>query len=516
VANPSFPLLSLLLLLPLAGGILLFGLKNERQVCHFAMLVALLELLLTWLLLFHFQSASADMQFVERKEWIPTLNIQYLLGVDGISVVFLPLTALINLCVIAVSKTIHTLPRLYFALLLWLESATIGVFAALDLGLFFMFWELTLPPLYFLLSLWGAGPQRRHAAIKYTLFMLAGGGPLLLGCVLLALNNARETAMPAPAGLSFDYFTLLETPIPLPVQSTIFLLLLLGFAVKAPLFPFHVWLPAAAMQSPVGITALLTGLKLGLYGIVRFAVPLAPQATQYYSGMLACWGVVSALYGALLALQQTNLRRMLAYSCISQVGLAMIGIAAVNIQGIQGAVFQLFNFGIISAGIFLLSGFLHQRMGSTDATALGGAARSIPLLTSLFLGLGLAMIGVPGTNGFAALQLIVIGAFKARIGAGLATLMTAILGAAYFLKAFKGAFLGPMTRREVTEAVDLRPLELCIAATFVSLALGFGISPQAVLNYSQKPLQAWVARLETGNLPTLATAGGKPEPLTIK
>jgi NADH-quinone oxidoreductase subunit M len=507
VANSSFPILSLLLSLPLVGGILLFWLRNERQARRVALLVALLEFLLTGLLSFHFQSATADMQFIERRDWIPTLNIQYLLGVDGISVVFLPLTAFINLCVIAASWThIHILPRLYFALLLWLESATIGVFAALDLGLFFMFWELTLPPLYFLLSLWGTGPQRRHAAIKYTLFMLAGGVPLVLGFVLLALNNARETAMPTPAGLSFDYFTLLETPIPLPVQSTIFLLLLLGFAIKAPLFPFHVWLPTAAMQSPVGITALLTGLQLGLYGLIRFAVPLAPQATQHYSGMLAGWGVLSALYGALLALQQTDLRRMLAYSSISNVGLVLIGIAAINIQGIQGAVFQLFNFGIIAGGIFLLAGFLQHRMGTTDTTALGGAARSMPLLTGLFLVLGLAGIGVPGTNGFAAGQLIVIGAFKAHIGAGLAILMTAILGAAYFLKAFRCAFLGPITRREVRNAVDLRALELCIAATLVSLALGFGVFPQAVLNYSQKPLQAWIARLETGNLPTLAMA----------
>jgi NADH-quinone oxidoreductase subunit M len=517
VVNSSFPILSLLILLPLAGGFLLFGLSNERQARRFALLVALLELLLTGLLSFHFQSATADMQFVERREWIPTLNIQYLLGVDGISVLFLPLTALINLCVIAASTTrIHTLPRLYFALLLWLESATVGVFAALDLGLFFMFWELTLPPLYLLLSLWGGGPQRRHAAMKYTLFMLAGGVPLLLGCVLLALNNARETAMPAPAGLSFDYFALLEAPIPLPVQSAIFLLLLLGFAVKAPLFPFHVWLPATALQGPAGITALLTGLKLGLYGIIRFAVPLAPQATQHYSGLLASWGVFSALYGALLALRQTDLRRMLAYSSISHVGLVLVGIAAITIQGIQGAVFQLFNFGVIAGGIFLLAGFLQQRMGSTDVAALGGAARSMPLLAGLFFVLGLAGIGVPGTNGFAASQLIVIGAFKAHIGAGLATLMTAILGAAYFLKAFRAAFLGPATRREVMEAVDLRPLELCVAATLVSLALGFGVFPQAVLNCSQRPLQAWIARLETGNLPTLALAGGKPEPRAAK
>ena len=509
--NISFPILSLLVLLPLAAGILIFGFRSERLARQFALFVSLFELLIACILLFNFQSSTADMQFVERMEWIPTLHIQYLLGIDGISAVFLPLTAFINVCVIAASwNTIHSLSRLYFALLLWLESVTMGVFCALDLGLFFLFWELTLPPLYFLISLWGIGPQRRHAAMKYTLFMLAGGVPLMLGFILLALNNARETSMPPPMGLSFDYFTLLETPIPLEMQSTIFLLLLLGFAVKAPLFPFHVWLPTVAMQGPVGITALLMGLKLGLYGIIRFAIPFAPQATQHYARLLAGLGVFCALYGALIALKQTNLRRMLAFSSISHVGLVLIGIASINIQGIQGAVFQLFNFGIVAGGIFLLTGFLQHRLGSTDMTALGGVARTMPLLTSVVFMLGLAGIGIPGSNGFAAEHLIIIGAFKSHAGVGLATLMAAILGAAYFLKAFRGAFLGPPLRRDVKEAVDLRPRELCIAVCLVFLTLTFGLFPQSVLTYSQKPLQAWLARLEAGHPSTLAMTEKKP------
>lgn len=503
--NTTFPILSLLVFLPLAAGALLFGLSNERLIRPVAMAAALLELLLGLLLISRFNSTTADMQFVERMAWIPTLNIEYLLGIDGISVIFLPLTALINVCVITASWTgIQTFTRLYFALLLCLESATIGVFCALDLGLFFLFWELTLPPLYFLISLWGTGPQRRHAATKYTLFMLAGGVPLLFGFILLVMNYANETSMAIPMGLSFNYMELLETPIPLEAQSTIFILLLLGFAVKAPLFPFHVWLPTVAMQGPIGVTALLTGLKLGLYGIIRFAVPLAPQATQHYSKLLAGLGVIGALYGALIALKQTNLRRMLAYSSISHVGVVLIGIASINIQGIQGAVFQLFNFGIASGGIFILSGFILHRLGSTDMTALGGLAKSMPLLASLFFILGLAGMGVPGSNGFAAELLIVIGAFKAHIGIGLATLITAILGAAYFINAFRRAFLGPVVRIDVKTVVDLRPRELGIAASLVLLALVLGSFPKTVLNYSQKPLQAWISRLETGHPTTLA------------
>lgn len=507
MTHSSFPFLSLLIFLPLVAGWGLFALPDGRRARWFGLGAALLELAVSLIPLSQWQTSSAEMQFVERHEWIATLNIHYLLGIDGVSAPFLPLTALLNVCVIAASwNTVHTLPKLYFALLLWLESATAGVFCALDLGLFFLFWELTLPPLYFLISLWGIGPQRRHAATKYTLFMLAGGVPLLLGFVLLALNHARETDLAAPLGLSFDYFTLLETSIPLEVQSAIFLLLLLGFAVKAPLFPFHVWLPTAAMEGPAGVTALLTGLKLGLYGIIRFAVPLAPQAAQQWHGLLAGLGVMGALYGALIASRQTNLRRMLAFSSISHVGLVLIGVSTFNIQGIQGAVLQLFNFGSIAGGIFLMAGFLQHRLASTDLTALGGVARSMPLLASLLFVFGLAGIGVPGSNGFAAEHLIVIGAFGSHAGIGLAALAVAVLGAAYFLGFFRTAFLGAAARRGVGEAADLQPRECWIATALLLPVLAGGLFPQILMEYAQKPLQAWVIRLETGHATTLALA----------
>ncbi len=505
MSNSPFPILSWLIFFPFAAGMSLFVFSNERYARKLALLAAFLELLTTVWLLHDFRSSIIDMQFVERMDWIPTLNIQYLLGVDGISVLFLPLTALLNVCVIASSwTTVHTLARLYFALLLCLESVTMGIFCALDLGLFFLFWELTLPPIYFLISLWGIGPQRRYAAIKYTLFMLTGGVPLLLGFILMALNNANETSMTLPMGLSFDYVALLETPVPLAMQSTIFILLFIGFAVKAPLFPFHVWLPTVAMQGPAGVSVVLLGLKLGLYGIIRFAVPFAPQATQQYSKVLAGFGAFCALYGALVAIKQTNLRRMLAYSSVSHVGLVLIGITAINIQGIQGAVFQLFNFGIVAGGLFLLVGFLHHRLGSTDWTALSGVARTMPLLTSMIFLLGLAAMGVPGSNGFVAENLIIVGAFKSHVGVGLAALMSAILGAAYFMNAFRCAFLGPVVRRDVKTAVDLRPRELSMALTLVLLTVGFGVFPQTFLSFNQKPLQAWVARLEGGHPATLA------------
>lgn len=507
-----FPLLTSLIFLPLTAGLLLLFLHDERLSRTLAFSAALLELGLSLVLWTRFDFDTAGMQWVERHDWIASLRIQYLVGVDGVSLLFLPLTALLTVAVILASWTsVQHQARLYYALLLALEGITIGIYCALDLGLFFLFWELTLPPLFFLISLWGIGPQRRYAASQYILFMLAGGVPLLFGFILLALNHARETGLSAPAGLSFDYLNLLETPIPLELQSVVFLLLFFGFAVKAPLFPFHVWLPTAAMEGPVGVTALLMGLKLGLFGIIRFAVPLAPQAANQHFRLMATLGVAGALYGALIALKQTNLRRLLAFSSISHVGFVLIGIAALNIQGIQGAIFQLFNFGIVAGGMFLIAGFLQHRLGTTELTGLGGAARAMPLLASLFFVLGLAGMGVPGTNGFAAEHLILIGALRADFGMGLAALLGVILGAAYFLGFFQKAFLGPTTRRAVREGADLRPREFCVAGVMVLLSLAFGFFPQPLLDVTRRPLQAWVARVQGGNPVTLAKVGAAQE-----
>lgn len=516
----DFPLLSLLIFLPLIAAIALFRIRDEHRILPVALSVAFAELLLSLILLLLFDPYQDGMQFVEQHRWIPTLNIEYLLGVDGLSVLFVPLTALVTVAVILASgRSVKTLSRLYLALLLALEGITIGVYCALDLALFFLFWELTLPPLFFLISLWGIGVQRRYAAFKYTFFMLTSGVLLLFAFILLGLNHANETGIAAPAGLSFNYMELLETPIPLETQTVIFLLLFFGFAVKAPVFPFHVWLPTMAMEGPAGVTAIVLGLKLGLFGIIRFAIPLAPQAANHHFVLMMLLGAVGAIYGALIALKQTNLRRMLAFSSISHAGFVLIGVAAFNIQGVQGAVFQLFNFGIVGSGIFLIAGFLQHRLGSTELTALGGIARPMPLLASLFFILGLASIGVPGTNGFAAEHLIVIGAFQSHIGMGIAALLGVILSAAYFLVFYQKAFFGPVTRPTVKETIDLRPREFWIASAMVSLALIIGLFPQQILNTTNKSLQSWVARLETETVavasnPTkgsLSTAGSLKE-----
>ncbi|MEA1889584.1 MAG: NADH-quinone oxidoreductase subunit M [Pseudomonadota bacterium] len=496
----SMPILSLTILLLIAGGVLIALTPRTHSVRWIALFFALLELLLSLLVLLRFDTQKQGFQLLEKADWIPTLNVHYQLGVDGISILFLPLTALLFLAVIIASwNSVRVMPRLYFGLLLLLEAAVIGIFTAMDTMLFFLFWELTLISFYFLISLWGIGPQRRFAAAKYTLYMLIGGVPLLFAFILLAINHADQTGMAIPAGLSFDYQTLLTTGLPAGTEMVVFLLLLAGFAVKTPLFPLHTWLPVVSMEGPIAAAALMTGLKLGVYGLIRFAIPLAPGAAQELHWLLVGLAVIGILYGALAAMAQTNLRRMLAYSSISHVGLVVLGIASFSIQGIQGAVFQTLNFIIIAGGIFILTGFLHQRTGSTDFISLGGVARSMPLLTAFYFLFGIASMGIPGTSGFPAEFLILFSALKTHTGAGLAALVGVIIGAVYFLRIYRRVFLGAATSSVVIGAVDLRKRELLIAVTMALLIIIAGFYPAIVLDVTHIASESWIANLNSGS-----------------
>lgn len=492
----ELPLLSLLLLTMPAGAALVWLVPDPRRARWIALGTAMIALIMALSAVVRFDPGSSDFQLVERATWVPTLNVHYCLGVDGISVLFLPLTVLLFIGVIIGSWTsARSMPRLYYTLLLLLETTTIGIFCALDTVLFFLFWELSLIPIYFLVGLWGVGPNRRYAAVKYTLFMLVGGVPLLFAFLVMALNHADFAAVSIPAGLAFDYRTLLQTPLPTDMERTVFFLLLLGFATKTPIVPLHTWLPAVAADGPVAVSAVMTGLKLGAYGLIRFVVPLAPDAAREFHWLLAAVGVVGILYGALAALAQTNLRRMLAFSSVSHVGLVVLGIASLNLQGIQGAVLQLLNFTVVSGGLFLVAGFLHHRTGTTESVSLGGAARSMPMLATFFLLLGLAAIGVPGTNGFPAELLLILSALGTHTGAGLAAIVGLVLGSAYFLGIYRRTFLGPVTSPVVANAQDLRRRELTIAAVFMLVVLAIGLYPQFVLDLIRTASEGWVARI---------------------
>lgn len=495
--NVSFPLLSFTILLPLLGAIITGITCNINLAKKITLIIASLELVLTLIALFLFNPSDGNhFQLVEHYAWIPNLNIEYLIGIDGISVLFLPMSALLTvIAIIASWNSVQHQQRFHFALLLALEGVTIGVFLALDTILFFLFWELTLPPIFFLISLWGIGPERRTAAMKYTLFMLAGGVPLLFAVIILAINHANDVGGTLSQNLSFSLPLLLETKLPDNLQPIVFTLFLLGFSVKAPFFPFHTWLPSVAMEGPTQLTSLLLGLKLGIYGILRFAIPLAPSAAVEYSWALGILGAITLIYAGLIALQQTNLRRLLAYASISHVGLIIIGISSLTIQGIQGAIFQLVNFTLISSSLMLIAGFIQHRLGSTEIRHLSGLAKVMPRLITFYFFFVLASIGLPGTSGFPAELLLIFGALTAHHSLGFTALAGAILSAAYMLSFTRKAFFGPITQNAINKIQDLRPRELAILCIPALLILVLGFSPNTLLETNQVAAEAWISSL---------------------
>jgi NADH-quinone oxidoreductase subunit M len=491
VATDHF-LLSLLLIIPFTTFFIIWLVKDTKQIRTLALFATIIELVISLYLLWQFNPQFSGFQFVEQRLWISSLNIYYLIGVDGISILFLPLTSLLFTAVILASwNTIKYLPQLYFSMLMLLLGANIGIFIALDGILFFLFWELTLPPIYFLVSLWGIGSHRRSAAIKYTSIMLGGGIPILFAWIYLATQYSD-----IHTGLSFSYLQLANTSFSLETQTIVFFLFLVGFGIKAPIFPFHSWLPSIAMEGPIAIIVTVTGLKLGAYGMIRFMAPLTPQATQEFQWLLAGLGVIGILYGAIIALGQSNIRRVLAFSSISHVGLIVLGLSTFTIQSIQGIVIQLINFSILSGGLFLLTGFLHSRIGSTDLSNLGGAAKSMPLLASFFFLLGIASLGVPGTNGFVAEHLILFSSIQNHTGAGLAALLGIILSAAYFFRIYQGTFLGSVTNPVIEQSMDLLPKELLVMMIFTLFILIVGLFPNSLLSIIESSSYQWLSHFK--------------------
>ncbi len=499
----GFPILSALIFLPILWAVLLIFIRDDGLVRRVALGGALLELILALIMVFNFVPGTPDLQFVERSEWMPNLGVGYHVGVDGISVLFIPLTAFLTVMVMLLSwSTVRFLTRPYLIAVLGLEATTIGVFASLDLLLFFVFWELMLVPSYFLLKLWGIGPQRQYAGTKYVMYMLVGSAPMLVGIVLLGLNHRNATGE-----YSFDFPTLLTAPAPQELQTLIFFLLAFGFAVKGPLLPFHTWLPSVLSEGPVGMSIFLVGLKMGIYGFIRFAIPLAPEAAREWFWLMAVLALIAIIYGALIALVQPNLRRLLAFASVSHVGLVTLGLFSLSVQGLQGGLLMLINLGVAGAGLFFLAAFLYARTGSWELSSFGGMARHVPLLATFFFIVGLAGIGMPGTSGFPGEFLILLGAFRAHWALAGVAVLGVILSAAYFLTYYERAFFGPVTRDAVRRSQDLRPRETVIAATLVVTIFWIGLFPAPLLNITSGSVQALVERVEQGPAPQLAQHG---------
>lgn len=504
----TFPILTCILFLPLVGAVVLWLVEDEDMVRISALTIALVELALSVFVLLRFLPDSAAMQFTEHVAWIPALGVSYHLAVGRISVLFVGLTAFLTVLIVIYSwDTVRHQVKLYMMALLALETTTMGVFLSIDLILFFVFWELMLIPSYFLIKLWGGGAERHYAALKYVLYTLLGSVFMLVGIALLDLNYHQwATLHHMDPSYSFDLLELLAVPIPLSQQILIFWLLFLGFAFKAPLFPFHTWLPDALLEGPIGMAVVLAGLKLGTFGFIRFSIPLLPDASKsqtIVTVIMVLGLLVGILYGAIMALIQSDFRRLLAFSSISHLGFVVIGLFALNYQGLQGSLLTMINLGFSTAGLFFIAGFLYSRQQSTELRAFGGMVKQTPVLASFFLFIGLASIGLPGTNGFVGEFLILLGTFKANWLYGGIAVTGVIFGAAYFLWYYERAMLGPVGKAVKDSLKDLHPREMIIASALSVMILWIGLYPAPFLRIMNGSVQALVDRVDRGAMPSL-------------
>ncbi len=479
----GFPLLSVLIALPLlACGVLQF-VRKDGAAKTLAIGAASLEVVLAGYLVARFDSGAADLQFVERSATV--LGVSWHLGVDGVNLLFIPLTALLGLLVVvyaerATAPTSTGDARHYAMAVLALEAAMVGAFASLDLIVFWCFFVLELVPSWFLITRWGTGAKRWRAAGEYVGFMAVGSALMLIGIVLLGRSHAQDTG-----DYSFDLLALLQTGVPSETQTLIFFLLFFGFAVKAPIFPFHTWLPKVLEHGPiVGMSVFLVGVKLGTYGFLRFVIPLLPGAASEWFWLMALLGVVGAVYGALVALGQSNLRRLLAYASLSHMGVVMLGLFSLNLDGFEGGLLQMVNLGIVGAGLFFVAGFLSTRVGPPEVERLGGVIHHAPLLTGTFLVIALAGVGLPGTNGFNGEHLVMLGAYQQHwamaVAAGIGVFLTAAYLLAYFVRGFMGV-AGPDVVGRVHDLTrSERFIVLVLAGLIFWIGLGTGPFIQAI------------------------------------
>jgi NADH-quinone oxidoreductase subunit M len=487
-----FPILSALVFVPLFVAALVRSLKDTRRVFFIGLAGAGLELALAALVVARFERHTASLQFVER---VPLFGgLSYHLGVDGISVLFLPLTALLALLVtLHAQESGKERPGAYLAAISTLQATLVGAFVSANLALFWLFSALELVPGTVLVRSWGTGPNRVVAARRYAALNLMGVALVLAGALVLGR---------AAGASSFSLDALLDASVPARAQHLAFWLFVLGFAIRIPLFPFHGWLPPVIQEGPVvGVSVFLVGAKLGAYGILRFVVPILPDALHRFGSILAVMGVVGMLYGALLALVQTNLRRLVAFACLAHTGSVLIGISSLNVEGLTGALLVTLNVGLSAAGLYFVAGFLHSRLGSTEVERAGHLTHFAPFLALTFLLVGLSTIGMPGTSGFEAEHLVVVGALGARHGVmAVAVGAGSLLGAAYLLRFFQRAFLatpaaaaGPAPVR--ARVPDLRVRELVIAGAIGAVIVGLGLFSRPVLDVVDGSMRAMSERL---------------------
>jgi NADH-quinone oxidoreductase subunit M len=495
----QLPLLSLVIFLPLLGAaVTLFLGRHRTAIKAWTLAVTLGDLALAGLLWGLFQYGDANPQFVDQFAWIESLGIDYSVGLDGISLWLVLLTAFLSAVAVWASfGFLSNRPeadwRSYFSLLLALETGVLGVFAAIDLVLFFVFWEAMLIPAYFLIGWWG-GQKRQMATTKFVLYTMAGSALMLVGIIALAMLNYQGSGV-----LTFDRGALLyDLAVPPAAQPWLFLAFALAFAVKAPVWPLHSWQPDAYVEAPTPVTILLAGVlsKMGIYGMIRFCLPTFSSALEVIRPWIWLLAICGIVYGSLVALVQRDMKRLLAYSSLAHMGLIFAGVLSLNAQGIQGAILQSVSHGLTVTALFLLVDWLEARRGTREVNDFGGLWKSIPIFGSLLLTVLFASVGLPGLSGFPGEFALMVAIFQRSPLAATGAALGIILGAWYMLNLFRRTFSGPLRHSENRTLPDLRRHEAMAIAPLVILMFVIGILPNLILRPTDASTEALLKQSE--------------------
>jgi len=499
----GFPILSLLTFLPLVGVAIIMSVRGEEAVLASnarwtALWTSLGVFALSLVLWFRFDQSNPGFQFTETAAWLPQLGLTYKMGIDGISVLFVLLsTALTPICILASWESITSRVRDYMVAFLVLETMMIGTFCALDFLVFYMFFEGVLIPMYLIIGIWG-GPRRVYAAFKFFLYTLAGS--LLMLLAILALWNATGTT---------DIVTLSHTVFSPRMQTWLFLAFFASFAVKMPMWPVHTWLPDAHVEAPTGGSVILAGvlLKMGAYGFLRFSLPMLPNASADFAPMIYALSIVAVIYTSLVALAQTDMKKLIAYSSVAHMGVVTIGIFTFNAQGLSGALFQMLSHGVVAGALFLCVGVVYDRIHTREIARYGGLADRMPAYALTFMLFTMASIGLPGTAGFTGEVLVLIGSLKISFWLALLGASGMILGAVYMLYLYRRVIFGALEKADLKNILDLSPREIAIFAPLVVLTLWMGVYPSSFTHFFDASVGALVEHHQAALAATTKLAG---------
>jgi NADH-quinone oxidoreductase subunit M len=488
----DFPILTTIILLPIAGAVLLMFLPARRPelVLPVAIAASLVTLGAVGWLLVEFEVGEAGFQFVEQVSWYSDWGVGWHVGVDGISLLLVALTALLFPIGLAASTGVKHRVREYAAAMLFLEAGILGVFLCLDLLVFFIFWEAMLVPMYFIIGIWG-GERRVHAAIKFFLYTALGSALMLSGIIFLGLAGGE-------GGPTFDFVELLGADLSRTTQFWLFAAFGISFAIKVPVFPFHTWLPDAHVEAPTAGSVILAGvlLKLGAYGLLRFNLTLFPEAAVELVPVLAVLAVVGIVYGAIVAIVQSDIKRLVAYSSVSHLGFVILGIFALTSHGLQGSVLQMVNHGLTTGALFLLVGMIYERRHTREISQFGGLATVMPRYAAAFLFVAFASIGLPGLNGFVGEFFILIGAYLSLPAYAIVGASGVVLAAVYLLWAYQRMFTGPVLIEENRALKDIGFREVAILTPLLALTLFLGIYPKPALDRIEPSVNRVLERIE--------------------